>query len=102
MRLRKALSISRIFWYKRKKYFAAAWLKRMPKPKFTVICSDYPNPDGYYELSSEILVKPVIRENARSQNDPKQTKPGGSITQNPQPDPSHSTVCRSRTSSCDE
>jgi len=52
-------------------------------------------------LSGEALFQFDNHEAAKSQNDSKQTKPRGSITKNPQPDPSHSTVCRSQSGKCD-
>lgn len=87
MRLRKALGISRVFYYRKQKYFALLWVKNQPKGKFTVVCSEHPMPDKTFHFSSEILVKPVIRENASRGQTENATKPRGSITQNPQPDP---------------
>lgn len=63
MRLRKALGISRVFVYQGNKYFALLYLKQefWPKHSFVVHCCDAVNPNGGYEFSSHINVKPVIR-----------------------------------------
>lgn len=64
MKLRDALSKNnRVFKYKSIKYFAFLYIKEdfWPKGKFTVFCTHYPMPDEIIEISSEAIVKPVIR-----------------------------------------
>ncbi len=69
MRLRKALKYSRYFYYQGDKFFALIYPKEKfwGKKAFTVVACKHPlGCDDYIDLSSNVVVKPVIRENAKA------------------------------------
>ncbi len=63
MKLRKALGFSRIFIYRGKRYYAFLYPKEKfwTEKEFPIVVNDHPMPNGCFNFSSEIDVKPVIR-----------------------------------------
>lgn len=62
MKLRDALKISRRFFYRGKKCFAFIYpSEKYQAKRFIVYATDWPMPDGAFEVSSEAIVKPLIR-----------------------------------------